>query len=42
MIPLQKLLEAYRQVSQAEREKGTYFEEALIGVVSLDRKVVVH
>ena len=30
MTPLQKLLDAYRQASQTEREKGTYFEELIV------------
>ena len=29
MTPLQKILTAYRSVSQTEREKGTYFEELI-------------
>lgn len=29
-MPLQTLLETYRQASVTEREKGTYFEELMI------------
>jgi predicted helicase len=30
MTPFQELLDAYRQASQTEREKGTYFEELIV------------
>ncbi|WP_234267608.1 DEAD/DEAH box helicase [Hydrogenophaga sp. NFH-34] len=30
MTPLQEILECYRQSSQSEREKGTYFEELIL------------
>ena len=42
MTPLETLLDAYRQASQSEREKGTYFEELIVCYLRNCQGVATH